>query len=83
MDERAQRRAGEVAVFVVDRLDAGSVDRQQLAAIEVEPSAQQHELAEDGAKLQRFDVGKQLHCGIEEKTHSDNGGWPNGRNGRK
>ena len=45
-DERAQRRAGEVAVLVVDRLDAGSVDRQQLATVQVEPSAQQHELAE-------------------------------------
>jgi hypothetical protein len=26
---------------------------------------------------------KPLRCGIEEKTHSDNGGWPNGRNGRE
>ena len=34
-DERGQRRAGGVAVFVVDRLDAGSVDRHQLAAVEV------------------------------------------------
>ena len=28
-DELSQRRAGEVAVLVVDRLDAGSIDRQQ------------------------------------------------------
>ena len=49
-DELSQRRAGEVAILVVDRLDAGSVDRQQLAAVQVEASAQQYELAEHGAK---------------------------------
>ena len=36
--------------LVVDRLDAGSVDRQQLAPEKIEPPAQQHELAEHGAE---------------------------------
>ena len=36
----------EVAVLVVDRLDPGAVDRQQLPAEQVELPAQQHEFAE-------------------------------------
>ena len=47
---RAQRAAGTVAIIVVDRFGARSVDCQQLATVEVEPPAQQHELAKDGAK---------------------------------
>src|ERR1700729_2299555 len=73
-DERAQRRAGEVAVFVVDRLDAGSVDRQQLAAVEVEPPAQQHELAENAAKRRTIvapKVGNRLKVGLQAAKQPD------------
>jgi hypothetical protein len=63
-DERAQRRAGEVAVFVVDRLDAGCVDREQLAAVQVEASAQQHELAENAAKRLAI-VAPEIGDGLE------------------
>jgi len=45
-NEILQRVPGEVAVLVVDRLEAGSVHGQQLAAKVVEPPAQQHELLE-------------------------------------
>ena len=40
MNSRSEERV-KVAILVVDRLDAGSVDRQQLAAVQVEASAQQ------------------------------------------
>ena len=70
----AQRRAGEVAVLVVDRLDAGSVDRQQLAAVEVEPPAQQHELAEhrfEGAAIVASEVGDRLEVGLQAAQQPD------------
>jgi hypothetical protein len=76
-DECAQRRAGEVAVLVVDRLDAGSVDRQQLATIEVEPPAQQHELAEhrfEGAAIVAPEIGDRLEIrpqALQEPDHLD------------
>ena len=73
-DERAQRRAGEVAVLVVDRLDAGSVDRQQLAAVEVEPPAQQHELAEhrfEGAAVGASEVRDRLEVRLEAAHQPD------------
>jgi hypothetical protein len=50
LDELGQRGPGEVAVLVVDRLDAGSIHRQQLPTEEVQLAAQQHELAEGQAK---------------------------------
>ena len=49
-DELRQRRAGEVAVLVVDRLDPGAVDREQFPAEQVQLAAEQHELAEDRAE---------------------------------
>ena len=73
-DERAQRRAGEVAVLLVDRLDAGSVDRQQLAAVEVEPPAQQHELAEhrfEGAAVVASEVRDRLEVGLQAAHQPD------------
>jgi hypothetical protein len=36
----------EVAILFADRLDPGSVHGQQLASVEVEPPAKQHELTE-------------------------------------
>jgi len=54
-DEPLERGAGEVAVLVVDRLEPRAIHRQQLAAEQVEPPAQQHELAED--RLERGAVG--------------------------
>ena len=68
-DELSQRRAGEVAILVVDRLDAGSVDRQQLAAVQVEASAQQYELAEHGAK-RRAIVAPEIGDGLEVRFQS-------------
>jgi hypothetical protein len=68
-NELSQRRAGEVAVFVVDRLDAGSVDRQQLAAVQVEASAQQYELAEHGAK-RRAIVAPEIGDGLEVRLEA-------------
>ena len=73
-NERAQRRAGEVAVLVVDRLDAGSVDRQQLAAVKVEPPAQQHELAEhrcEGAAIVASEVRDRLEVRLEAAHQPD------------
>jgi hypothetical protein len=67
-DELSQRRAGEVAILV-DRLDAGSVDRQQLAAVQVETSAQQYELAEHGAK-RRAIVAPEIGDGLEVRFQS-------------
>jgi len=49
-DELRQRRAGEVAVLVVDRLDPGAIDGEQFAAVQVQLPAKQNELAKDRAK---------------------------------
>jgi hypothetical protein len=59
---------------VVDRLDAGSVDRQQLAAVEVEPPAQQHELAENAANRRTIvapKVGNRLKVGLQAAKQPD------------
>jgi hypothetical protein len=40
----------KVAVFIVDRLDARAIHRQQLAPEKIELPAQQRELAEHGAE---------------------------------
>jgi len=66
--ELAKRTAGVVAILVVDRLDAGSVNRQQLPTEEVEPPAQQHELAENSAKRRAIvapEVRDRLEVGLE------------------
>ena len=68
-DELSQRRAGEVAILVVDRLDVNSVDRQQLAAVQVEAPAQQYELAEHGAK-RRAIVAPEIGDGLEVRFQS-------------
>ncbi len=53
-DKPGQRGAGEVAVLVVDRLDAGAIHRQQFATEQIQLTAQQHELPKDRAE--RFAV---------------------------
>jgi hypothetical protein len=73
-NELSQRRADEVAVFVVDRLDPGSVDRQQLATIEAEPPAQQHELAEhrfEGAATVASEVRDRFEVRLEAAQQPD------------
>ena len=73
-DERAQRRAGEVAVLVVDRLEAGSIDRQQLTAVKVDPPAPQYELAEhrcEGAAIVAAEVRDRLEVGLEAAQQPD------------
>jgi hypothetical protein len=73
MNARSEERV-KVAVLVVDRLDAGSVDRQQLATVEVEPAAQQHELAEhrfEGAAIVASEVRDRLEVGLEAAQQPD------------
>jgi hypothetical protein len=43
LNKGSQRRPGEVAILVVDRLDAGAVDSQQLTAEQVELPTEEHE----------------------------------------
>ena len=60
-DARRQRAAREVAVLVVHRLDPRAVDREEPAAEQVEPAAQNHELAEhraDGGPVLAPEVGR-------------------------
>jgi hypothetical protein len=67
-DECAQRTAGEVAVLVVDRLDPGSIDGEQLAAIKTEPPTEQHELAKhrfEGVAIVAPKVGDRLEVRLE------------------
>jgi hypothetical protein len=47
LDEFLQRPRREVPVFVVDRLDARAINRQQLAPEQIKPPAQYHELPEN------------------------------------
>jgi hypothetical protein len=56
------------------RLDAGSVDRQQLTAVEVGPPAQQHELAENAAKRRAIvapKVSNRLKVGLQAAKQPD------------
>jgi hypothetical protein len=65
LDELRQRPAGKIAVFVVDRLDTGTVDREQFAAKQIQLPAQQHELAEDrpeGFAVEATEVGNWAYC---------------------
>ena len=67
-DDLSQRRAGEVAILVVDRLDAGSLDRQQLAAVQVEASAQQYELRNTARNAAR--LSPEIGDGLEVRFQS-------------
>lgn len=46
-DEFLQRPFRKIAVFVIDRLDAGAINRQQLAPKKIKTPAQDHELPEN------------------------------------
>ena len=73
-DERAQRGPREVAVLVVDRLDARAVHRQELAAEQVEPSAQDHELPEhgpEGGAVVASEVGDGLEVRLQAPDEPD------------
>jgi hypothetical protein len=73
-DELAQRTAGEIAILVVDRLDAGSVHGEQLASVEVEPPTQQHELTKRRAERRTIvapKVGDGLEVGPEATQQPD------------
>src|ERR1700729_879627 len=68
------RTAGEVAILVVDRLDAGSIDGEQLATVAIEPLAQQHELTKHGAERRAIvapEVGDGLEVGPETAQQPD------------
>ena len=49
-DELLQGRSRKVTILVVDSLDPGAVDGEQLLAEQVQLAAQQHELAEHRAE---------------------------------
>ena len=74
LDELLQRIAGEIAILVVDRLDAGPVHRQQFASEQVEPPAQQHELAEhrfEGGAIVGAEVGDGLEVRLQRPQQPD------------
>ena len=73
-DELSQRCAGEVAVFVVDRLDPRAVYRDQLPAKQVQLAAEQHKLAEDwaeGASVIASEIGDGLEVGFQMSQQPD------------
>ena len=73
-DELRQRIAREIAILVVDCLDAGSVDRQQLAPKKFEPPAQQHELAKhrfERAAIVAPEVGDRLEIWLQGPQQPD------------
>jgi hypothetical protein len=60
--------------LLLTALDAGSVDRQQLAAVEAEPPAQQHKLAEhrfEGAAIVASEVRDRLEVRLEATQQPD------------
>ena len=74
MNERGQRRPGEVAVLVVDRLDARAVHGQQLAAEQIELPAEQHKGAEhrpEGHTVVTAEVSDGLEVGLEASEQPD------------
>src|ERR1700722_8013187 len=65
---------GEIAVFVVDGLDASAVDRQQLPAEQVELPAQQHELAEyraEGRAVVAAEIGDRFEIRLQVPQQPD------------
>jgi hypothetical protein len=72
INARSEERVKLRSLF--DSRDAGSVDRQQLATIEIEPSAQQHELAEhrfEGDAIVASEVGERLEVGLQAAKQPD------------
>jgi hypothetical protein len=59
-DEHGQRAAREVAVLVIDHLNARTIDRQQLPSVQIQLPAQQHELPEhlpEGRSIDAAEIG--------------------------
>ena len=72
--ELAQGTAGEVAILFVDRLHPGSVDGEQLSAVEAEPPAQQQRTDETQRGTPRdvaSKVGDGLEVGLEAAQPND------------
>jgi hypothetical protein len=74
MNSRSEERV-KLRSLLLTRLDAGSVDRQQLAAVQVEAPAQQHELAKHGAKRRAIvapEVGDDLEVRFQAAQQPNN-----------
>ena len=74
LDEFLQRIAGEIAILVVDRLDARPVHRQQFAPEQVEPLAQQRELAKhrfEGGAVVGAEIGDGLEVRLQRPQQPD------------
>src|SRR5208337_422179 len=74
VDELRQRRASEVAVLVVDRLDPGAIHCQQFSAIQVQLTTEQHELTEDRAErvaIVGAEIGDGLEVGLQVSQQPD------------
>ena len=75
LDEFRKRGAGEIPVFVVDRLDARPIHRQQLAAEEIEPLAQDDELTKHSLErgtIVGAEIGDRLEIGLQGPQQPDN-----------
>ena len=73
-DELRQRAAREVAVLVVHRPDPRAVHREELAAEQVEPAAQDHELPEctsEGGPVLALGVGDRLEARTQAPDEPD------------
>ena len=73
-DELGQRRAGEIAVLIVDRLDPCTIDGRQLPAKQVQLTAEQHELAQDRAESVAIiapEIGNGFEVGFQMPQQPD------------
>ena len=73
-DEPGERGASKVAVLVIDRLDARTVHRHELAPEQVELAAQHHELAEhrlEGGTVVAAEIGNRLEVRLEVPQQPD------------
>src|SRR5208337_5265512 len=74
LDEFLQRPRREVAVFVVDRLDARAIDRQQLAPEQIKPPAQDHEFPKnlfEGGAIVAPEIGDGLKVRLQAPQQPD------------
>src|SRR4029077_8208826 len=69
LDEFLQRPRREVPVFVVDRLDARAINRQQLAPKQIKPPAQDHEIPENLFKRGAI-VAPEIGDGLEVRLQA-------------
>jgi hypothetical protein len=76
-----QRPRREVPVFVVDRLDARAINRQQLAPEQIKPPAQQHELPEhlfERGAIVAPEIGDGLEVRLQASQQPDDFGCCDG-----